>query len=346
MEQARIGKFIQQLRKEKGMTQKELAEKLGITDRAVSKWENGRGIPEVGLMKPLCEVLGISVNELLGGERILQKDYQAKSEFNFLNTMDYTEKKLKKNNLFLKLIAIFAIVATVTILLLMDARVITRRYFSPNEELEFFSVIKTLPVAQEGDVISMDTVHECVDQDITEKINLETLEELLPLMRVSVFPILLNSHWMGDEVYEIDGYIQSGNRRGMPFTISLGFDDALYIQGSGNRRYYIKNADAWIEIMELLEGWEGDSRELFQWEGYTLQIYYDGNLHSGPAYLRELPKNAECVGSISDITNHPDEELECSFSHQGDTIYTWMAGGTHYIGIRVSYSEAFAIPMK
>ena len=97
MDQKKIGAFISELRKEKNMTQKELAQKLGITDRAISKWENGRGMPEVSLMKPLCEALDISINELLGGERIEQKDYREKSEFNFLNTMDYTQKKIKKN---------------------------------------------------------------------------------------------------------------------------------------------------------------------------------------------------------------------------------------------------------
>ena len=70
MEQEKIGKFILQLRKEKNMTQKELAEKLGVTDRAISKWENGRGMSELSLMKALCDELDISVNELLSGLEI------------------------------------------------------------------------------------------------------------------------------------------------------------------------------------------------------------------------------------------------------------------------------------
>ena len=83
MEQEKIGKFIQELRKQQNMTQKDLADKLGVTDRAVSKWENGRGMPDVSLMKPLCDSLGITVSELLSGERISQKDYREKSEFTF-----------------------------------------------------------------------------------------------------------------------------------------------------------------------------------------------------------------------------------------------------------------------
>jgi hypothetical protein len=166
-------------------------------------------------------------------------------------------------------------------------------------------------------------------------------------MRVSIFPILISSHWIGDEVYEISGYIKSGPDRGKHFDISLGLeDDVKYVQGRRSRRYYIKNADTWIKLMELLEGWEGDSRELFSWEGQTLSIYYDGTLYSAPGYLRELPDRAEWLGGISDVSDQPDRELECSFSSQGMNIYQWAEGGTDYIGVQVSYNQAFAIPMK
>lgn len=114
MEQEKIGKFILQLRKEKNMTQKELAEKLGVTDRAISKWENGRGMPELSLMKALCDELGISVNELLSGEKIENENYQEKFEENILNTIEYTNKKVAHKNLvFLCIIGavIFVLVA-------------------------------------------------------------------------------------------------------------------------------------------------------------------------------------------------------------------------------------------
>jgi transcriptional regulator with XRE-family HTH domain/DNA-directed RNA polymerase subunit RPC12/RpoP len=70
MDQIKIGKFIALCRKEKGMTQLELAEKLNITDRAVSKWETGKSMPDTSIMIPLCEILSVSVNELLCGERL------------------------------------------------------------------------------------------------------------------------------------------------------------------------------------------------------------------------------------------------------------------------------------
>mgnify|MGYP001851850077 FL=1 len=76
MNQVKIGKFIAKLRKEKKMTQQELADLLNVTDRAISNWENGRRMPDVTFFKPLCEILDISVNELVAGERISKEDKQ------------------------------------------------------------------------------------------------------------------------------------------------------------------------------------------------------------------------------------------------------------------------------
>ncbi len=80
MDQIKIGNFIAQCRKEKNLTQRQLADILGISDKAVSKWETGKGIPDAGCMVPLCEALGISVNELLTGERIPEEEYQERAE--------------------------------------------------------------------------------------------------------------------------------------------------------------------------------------------------------------------------------------------------------------------------
>lgn len=106
MDQEKIGKFILELRKEKNMTQRELANKLGVTDRAISKWENGRGMPDLSLIKSLCDELGITVNELLNGERIYENDVHFKMEETILNTVDYVDKKIKNNNKIFKIIII------------------------------------------------------------------------------------------------------------------------------------------------------------------------------------------------------------------------------------------------
>lgn len=84
MDQIKIGKFIATCRKEQGLTQAALAEKLGISDRAVSKWETGKSIPDSGNMLELCELLKINVNELLSGERIMAEKYDMRAEENLL----------------------------------------------------------------------------------------------------------------------------------------------------------------------------------------------------------------------------------------------------------------------
>ena len=75
MDQVKTGRFIAARRRSLGLTQRELAEKLSVSDKTVSKWECGNGLPEVSLMLPLCELLGINVNELLTGEMLDDASY-------------------------------------------------------------------------------------------------------------------------------------------------------------------------------------------------------------------------------------------------------------------------------
>ena len=93
MDQIKIGKYIAACRKEQGMTQAALAEKLGISDRAVSKWETGRSMPDSGIMLELCGLLGINVNELLSGERIMTEAYDKRAEENLLTMQREIEEK-------------------------------------------------------------------------------------------------------------------------------------------------------------------------------------------------------------------------------------------------------------
>lgn len=93
MDQIKIGKFISSCRKEQGMTQAVLADKLGISDRAVSKWETGKSVPDSGIMLELCELLRINVNELLSGERIMAESYDKKAEKNLLAMRQEIEDK-------------------------------------------------------------------------------------------------------------------------------------------------------------------------------------------------------------------------------------------------------------
>ena len=95
MEQAKVGKFIAECRKNKNMTQAELAEKLNITDRAISKWETGKGMPDSSILLELCNELDISVNELLSGEVIKMETYNQKAEENLLEMKKQIEKMRK-----------------------------------------------------------------------------------------------------------------------------------------------------------------------------------------------------------------------------------------------------------
>ena len=95
MNQIKIGEFISSQRKMKNLTQAALAEKLGITDRAVSKWERGKGLPDVSLMLDLCEIFGITVNELLSGEEISMENSNQKNEQLLLDMAKELEQKNK-----------------------------------------------------------------------------------------------------------------------------------------------------------------------------------------------------------------------------------------------------------
>lgn len=95
MNQIKIGKFIAECRKKNNLTQMQLAEKLNITDRAISKWGNGKGMPDSSIMLDLCNELKISVNELLCGEMIDMKNYNKIAEENLFKLNESNEKKKK-----------------------------------------------------------------------------------------------------------------------------------------------------------------------------------------------------------------------------------------------------------
>ena len=96
MNQIKIGKFIAECRKKNNLTQMQLAEKLNITDRAISKWENGKGMPDSSIMLDLCNELKISVNELLSGEVLEMNNYNEKLEKNLIDMVKQKEESDKR----------------------------------------------------------------------------------------------------------------------------------------------------------------------------------------------------------------------------------------------------------
>ncbi|MDD3363116.1 MAG: helix-turn-helix transcriptional regulator [Hespellia sp.] len=117
MDTIKIGRFIAESRKALGFTQIQLATELSISDKTVSKWECGKGLPEVSLMLPLCEKLEVSVNDLLSGERVTVSDYQKKAEENMMNLMKENEEN-KKIFLVSVICGVITIIAVCALILL------------------------------------------------------------------------------------------------------------------------------------------------------------------------------------------------------------------------------------
>ena len=128
MDQIQIGKFIAESRKARSLTQRQLADNLGISDKTVSKWETGKGLPEVGLMLPLCGELQITVNDLLSGERVTSTNYQKKAEENMMDLMKENEESKQRMvlSVICGVITIVAVCALIVIAAYLPLPVIAR----------------------------------------------------------------------------------------------------------------------------------------------------------------------------------------------------------------------------
>lgn len=118
MDQIKIGKFIAACRKKNGLTQMQLAEMLGITDRAVSKWETGRAMPDSSIMLELCAALKITVNDLLSGEVVTMENYNKELENNLLEMVrqkEEADKRLLKLEIVMGIIAILPLIGAAVI---------------------------------------------------------------------------------------------------------------------------------------------------------------------------------------------------------------------------------------
>ena len=135
MDLEKIGKFIAKARKLKNLTQQELADILGVSDRTIGNWENGRNMPDLSLFKPLCQALDITLNDLMSGEKVREKELEEKFEENIENTIKYSNKKVKRVKKISILVAIIIglILSTLGVLFAID---VTRMR---NNEPVFFS---------------------------------------------------------------------------------------------------------------------------------------------------------------------------------------------------------------
>ncbi len=123
MNQIKIGKYIQEKRKEKGITQSELAEKLNISDRAISKWENGICLPDASNMPIICDILGITINDLFSGEKVDMKNNEKKLEENLLEMTQLKEesdKRLLRLEILIGALALIILFTAIGISFLVD----------------------------------------------------------------------------------------------------------------------------------------------------------------------------------------------------------------------------------
>lgn len=115
MDIVKIGKFIAENRKKKKLTQEQLAEKIGVTSKTISRWENGNYMPDISLLKPLSEELDITLNDLISGEKVDKEHYQEKFEENIINTIDYSNKRIdEKTNLIGIILIVFGVLISIT----------------------------------------------------------------------------------------------------------------------------------------------------------------------------------------------------------------------------------------
>jgi len=142
MDQIKIGSFIAEVRKSKGITQRQLADRLEISDKTVSKWERGKGLPEVSLMLPLCRELEISVNDLLTGEKVAPAEYQQKAEENMMNLIRENQENRKR--------AILSAICVVITIIAVCSMVVISAYIEMPVAVRVVLVLLAVAVAVVG----------------------------------------------------------------------------------------------------------------------------------------------------------------------------------------------------
>ena len=143
MDKQKIGDFIKKKRKEKGLTQVELAEKIGITDRAISKWERGICCPDISLLKDLCKILDININELLSGNELKDITKEQSEDILVETVKTYTNVEKKKNRTLL----VFTIVILIFYTFLVFAMYLTFNQKNKNDGMNW-ETIQTKKVAE------------------------------------------------------------------------------------------------------------------------------------------------------------------------------------------------------
>ena len=144
-----IGKFIQEIRKEKGLTQKELAELIGVSDKTISKWENGNSSPDTSMLMSLSEALEITVNELLSAEKISPENYSMKAEETIMTLMKENEAG-KRTHLISQIIGLLLIILAFVLIFAISAGTETIALFLDSASFVFLLIISVGVVLLSG----------------------------------------------------------------------------------------------------------------------------------------------------------------------------------------------------
>ena len=236
MNQKKIGKFIQDRRKEKELTQVDLAERLGVSNRTISKWENGNSMPDYSIFQDLCGELDISINELLSGERLTEENYQKKLEENIVSTIDYNNKKRnKKIKRFIGLIIFIFIIyilykAFITYFYYKDNTVPEDNAFPYNENIDTYRV-KNNGMANKG--------------VLNKELNIYIPEE---------FKLVTDKSKSSFVMDDCEPYIK-GNRSSSDFDAMILVCHRTHSIDLGNLDYYGINSTLfpWLNIYSLFE---------------------------------------------------------------------------------------------
>lgn len=251
MNQERIGKYIQEKRKEKNLTQQELGYIIGVTDRAISKWENGRGLPDLSLLKPLCDALDISLNSLLSGEDIKEKEIEKKSEENIIKTIDYSKKKIKKTISITTIIItlLVSIISIVSILYLIDLNRMRN-----NEEILFSTWGFDYPIKAEEDSTRIENTIEKYIENKNDKERESNLKTEKNFALVKSYLITKDSKkyyaytWILEETFiKKEDLIEVDSSSSMPYKITLKKDNNKYeiinIEHPRDGIFYVKDLE-------------------------------------------------------------------------------------------------------
>ena len=144
-----IGKFIQEIRKEKGLTQKELAELIGVSDKTISKWENGNSSPDTSMLMSLNEALEVTVNELLSAERIAPENYSMKAEETIMTLIKENEAG-KRTHLISQIIGLLLIILAFVLIFVISAGTETIALFLDSASFVFLLIISVGVVLLSG----------------------------------------------------------------------------------------------------------------------------------------------------------------------------------------------------